>query len=197
MNNTENISLEKLTESLQGCDLDMPLSKFVKLNLPIFNEFKKFGIPMKVQAEIVEKSINKTVSVSSLAVAISRLSASKNISKNVVIMEKKIPTRFVNKEAKLTLGSQFEKKQIIKNGVVVGLTDVQIDWRGIAPDESVSSWIFEYKDKLIAINKLGWRWAQIAEAITKHLSLKSPLAKNTLTSVVSIANKKITEEETN
>ena len=42
MNNTENISLEKLTESLQRCDLDMPLSKFVKLNLSIFNEYKKF-----------------------------------------------------------------------------------------------------------------------------------------------------------
>lgn len=105
-------------------------------------------------------------------------------------MEKKIPSRFVPKDSKLTLGGQFEKQQIIRNGVVVGLKDVQIDWRGLYPNESISNWIVEHKDKLIGVNNLGWRWEQIAEAISEHLSLSNPISKNTLTSVISISNKK-------
>ncbi len=192
MGTDNQVSLDSLTSKLQGCGMGIPLSKFVELNLPVLKEFKKFHVPLKFQAEIIGKAINKTVSVASLSVAVSRLSVNSNEETKVVIMEKQESARFVDKEAKLVLGSQTEKERIIKNGVMMGFKDVKIDWRGLAPNESVSSWIVEYKDRLIAINHLGWRWVQIASAINEHLSLQKRISANTLTSVISIANKKIT-----
>lgn len=186
------VSLDVLTSRLQGCGMGMPLSKFVELNLPVLKDLKKYHVPLKFQADLVGKAINKTVSVASLSVALSRLSNTSNEDHRVVIMEKQDSARFVDKEAKLTLGSQTEKEKIIKNGVMMGFKDVKIDWRGLAPNESVSSWIIEYKDRLVAINHLGWRWSQIAVAINEHLSLQKGISANTLTSVISIANKKIT-----
>lgn len=186
------VTLDDLSSQLQGCGMGMSLSKFVELNLSVLKEFKKFHVPLKFQAEIISKAINKTVSVASLSVAVSRLSSTTNEETKIVIMEKQESARFVNKEAKLILGSQTEKEKIIKNGVVMGFKDVKIDWRGLAPKESVSNWIVEYKDRLIAINHLGWRWGQIASAINEHLSLQKKISANTLTSVISIANKKIT-----
>lgn len=186
------VSLESLTLKLQGSGMGMSLSKFVELNLPVLKEFKKFHVPLKFQAEIIGKAINKTVSVASLSVAVSRLNSTSSEESKVVIMQKQESARFVNKEAKLILGSQTEKEKIIKNGVMMGFKDVKIDWRGLAPNESISSWIVEYKDRLIAINHLGWRWGQIASAISEHLSLQKKISANTLTSVISIANKKIT-----
>lgn len=186
------VSLEMITSKLQGCGMEMPLSKFVELNLDVLKEFKKYRVPLKFQANVVSKAINKSVSVASLSVALSRLNGNSNESHKIIIMEKKEPARFVDKEAKLILGSQTEKEKIIKNGVMVGFKDVKIDWRGLAPNESVSSWIIEYKDRLVAINHLGWRWSQIAVAINEHLSLQKGISANTLTSVISIANKKIT-----
>lgn len=192
MSANNQISLESITSKLQGSGIRMPLSKFVELNLSVLKEFKNFHIPLKVQAEIVSKAINKNVSVASLSVAISRLNVNYNKNTKVVIIEKKESARFVNKEAKLVLGSQTEKEKIIKNGVITGYKDVKIDWRGLALNESISNWIIEYKDRLIAINHIGWRWGQIASAINEHLSLQKGISANTLTSVISIANKKIT-----
>ena len=182
--------VENLFSKLQGHSLGMSLSKFVELNLSILNELKELKVPLKVQSEFIENFIKKKVSPASLSVAMSRLNSSSGQNTNIIIMEKKIPSRFVPKDAKLTLGGQFEKQQIIRNGVVVGLKDVQIDWRGLYPNESISNWIIEHKDKLIGVNNLGWRWEQIAEAISEHLSLSNPISKNTLTSVISISNKK-------
>ena len=192
MSTCNQISLDVLTSNLQGCGMGMPLSKFVELNLSVLKELKKYHVSMKLQAELVGKSINKTVSVASLSVALSRLSVTSKEKNRVVIMEKQAPSRFVDKEAKLTLGSQIEKEKIIKNGVMMGFKDVKIDWRGLDSHESISSWIIEYKDRLVAINRLGWRWGQIATAINEHLSLQKMISANTLTSVISIANKKIT-----
>lgn len=183
------VTIDNLISQLQGCGMDMPLSKFTELNISILKEFKKFHVPLKNQAEIISKEINRTVSVSSLAVAMSRLSPSKGRSEQVIIMEKKIQERFVDKSAKLILGTQKEIIKISKGGVTKN-QELLIDWRGLAPNENISSWILEYKDKLVAINATGWRWKQIAEAISNHLMLKQELATNTLTSIISLSNKK-------
>lgn len=183
-------AIANLVSMLQGCGTDIPLSKFVEINFSIFQEFRKIYLPQKRQAEIATSAIGKPVSVSSLAVTLARLNGStKKGNSNVIIMEKKISTRFVSKDAKLIFGTQKEKVKVTKNGIIQ-FEDKLIDWRGIAPNESISSWIQEYKDKLIAINLTGWRWSQIAEAINEHLSLSKKISANTLTSVITLANKK-------
>lgn len=191
------VTLDDLSSQLQGCGMGMPLSKFVEINLSVLKEFKKFHVPLKTQAEIISKAINKTVSVSSLAVAMSRLNSSyeENNPINFTI-EKKISERFVNKNAKLIFGKQTEKIEVIgKHGKKI--EERTIDWRGLAPNENISSWILEYKDKLVAINSTGWRWKQIAEAINEHLSLKQKISTNTLTSIISLANKRIVKNKQN
>ncbi|MBC7476382.1 MAG: hypothetical protein H7263_19020 [Candidatus Sericytochromatia bacterium] len=181
-------TLEKFTSKLQGAGIGMALSKFVELNISVFQEFKKFHIPQKKQAEIISAIIGKIVSVSSLAVALSRLKPKPSDKSNIIIMEKLTTTRFVSKEAKLILGTQKEKIETIKNGISK-FEERTIDWRGLASGESVSSWIIEYKDRLIGINLTGWRWKQIAEAINEHLRLSQKLSTNTLTSIISLANR--------
>lgn len=184
------VTLDDLSSQLQGCDMGMPLSKFVELNLIVLKEFKKFHIPLKTQSEIISKAINKTISISSLAVAISRLNSSSEENNPVTFtIEKKISERFVDKNVKLIFGKQKETIKITK-GNVTKYEERTIDWRGLAPNENISSWILEYKDKLVAINLTGWRWKQIAEAINQHLSLKRKISTNTLTSIISLANKK-------
>lgn len=190
MNTDKQISLDDLISQLQGCGMGLSLSKFVELNLPVFRQFKKLHVPQKRQADIVAKSIDKPVSVSSLAVALSRLKTnSDNKPGNVVIMKKLIPTRFVEKNAKLVFGVQKETVEITKNNITKTEERV-IDWRGLAPNENITSWVLEYKEKLKGINKTGWRWNQIAEAINEHLSLEKKISVNTLTSIISLANKK-------
>lgn len=190
------ITLEDLVSRLRGQNMGLSLSKFVKLNLNIYSQFKELHIPQKKQAEITSEALRKEVSVSSLAVALSRLTPSPIHTKEnqVVIMQKPIVERFVQKNVKLTLGAQKEKIEIIgKNGKTV--EDRLIDWRGLAPGESISSWVLDYKHKLTAINKTGWRWAQIAEAINEHLGLKNKISVNTLTSIISLSNKKIIKNQ--
>lgn len=189
------VTLDDLTSQLQGCGMGMSLSKFVELNLSILKEFKKFHVPLKTQAEIIGRAINKKVSVSSLAVAVSRLNSSstQNNPTNFTI-EKKISERFVDKNAKLIFGTQKEIVKVTKGNITKD-EERTIDWRGLAPNENISSWILEYKDKLIAINSTGWRWKQIAEAINEHLSLKQKVSTNTLTSIISLANKKIVKNK--
>jgi hypothetical protein len=109
-------------------------------------------------------------------------------------VEKNFPERFVDKNAKLILGAQKEKTRIIKNGVLK-VEESLIDWRGLAPNEKISNWILEYKDRLIAINLTGWRWKQIVEAVNEHLNLSKKISVNTLTSLISLANKKIVSEK--
>ena len=96
-------------------------------------------------------------------------------------MRKETNTRFVSKDAILTLGVQ----KTVKPGKVP--TEVLIDWRGLQLNESVSSWIKEYKNHLVAINLTGWRWGQIAHAINRHLGLKKEISASTLTSIISLA----------
>lgn len=191
------VTLDDLASQLQGSGMGMSLSKFVELNFNVIKEFKKFHVPLKTQAEIIGKAIDKNVSVSSLAVAVSRLNSNltEDTSINFVI-EKKISQRFVDKNAKLIFGTQKEIVKVIKNNVVKE-EERTIDWRGLAPNENISSWILEYKDKLVAINSTGWRWKQIAEAINEHLSLNQKISTNTLTSIISLANKKIVKKQTN
>lgn len=187
----ENYSnVEDLFSKLRGNGSEIPLSKFVELNLSILNELKKIHIPLNEQAKRISEKINKKVSPASLSVAMSRLNCREEKNSNIVIMEKKEVNRFVSKSAILTLGSQVEKEKIIKNGIFEGYKDKVIDWRGLHPNENISNWIMEYKEKLIAINHTGWRWVQIAEAINNHLSLNKKISVNTLTSIISISNKK-------
>lgn len=188
-------TLDDLSSQLQGCGMGMPLSKFVELNLSVLKEFKKFHVPLKTQSEIISKAINKTVLVSSLAVAISRLNSSSEENNPInFTIKKKISERFVDKNAKLIFGTQ---KEIVKvtRGNITKDEERTIDWRGLAPNENISNWILEYKDKLVAINSTGWRWKQIAEAINEHLSLKQKISTNTLTSIISLANKKIVKNK--
>lgn len=188
---TQKITLEDLVAKLSGENMGLSLSKFLKLNLPIYSQFKQLHIPQKTQAEITSKALNKNVSVSSLAVALSRLTPSaEHTNTQVVIMKKPIAERFVQKNVKLTLGSQKETvKTVGKNGKTV--EEKIIDWRGLAPNESLSHWVLEYKNRLVAINKTGWRWEQIAQAVSEHLGLTNKLKTNTLTSIISLSNKKI------
>lgn len=199
MNLQEDNELDKLVSQLKGVGIGLSLSKFVALNYFILNEIRNLYVPLKKQAEIVEKSINKPVSMASLSVAMSRLKPSELIEeeedKKVVIMKTSNKDRFVPKESVLTLGTQKEVKKIFKNGLVDKEEEVLIDWRGLAPGESVTSWIKEYQQKLVAINLTGWRWIQIAEAINQHLNLKKKISKNTLTSILSLANKKVVKHK--
>lgn len=193
MNNDKQVSLEFLKAQLQGAGMGMPLSKFVELNLPILKEFKKFHVPLKTQVLIIEDLINKPVSVSSLSVALSRLNNVNN-KDDIVFIDKKISERFVPKSSKLTLGGQKERIKEIntKNGIrKTEEKEILIDWRGLSPNENISSWILEYKEKLIAINLTGWRWKQITEAINEHLNLQKKISVNTLTSIISLSNKRI------
>lgn len=176
-------SLDDLISQLQGRGLDLTLSKFVNLNLDVLIKIRKLGISLNRQAKIVEDTIGngKPVVPTTFSVAMSRLTPLKEkIPSNIVIMKKEIVEKFVEKNVPLTLGSQKEK--------VPGKKDRLIDWRGLGERESVSSWVLEYKDRLIAINKTGWRWKQIAGAISEHLEKK--ISTNTLTSIICLANKK-------
>lgn len=199
MNLQEDNELDKLVSQFKGVGIGLSLSKFVALNYFILNEIRNLYVPLKKQAEIVENCINKPVSMASLSVAMSRLKPVELIDDNkedkVVIMRTANKNRFVPKDSILTLGSQKEVKKIFKNGVVDKEEEVLIDWRGLAPGESITSWIKEYQNKLVAINLTGWRWIQIAEAINQHLNLKKKISKNTLTSILSLANKKVVKNK--
>lgn len=199
MNLQEDNELDKLVSQLKGVGIGLSLSKFVTLNYSILNDIRNLYVPLKKQAEIVEKSINKPVSMASLSVAISRLKPVELIDDTkedkVVIMRTANKNRFVPKESILTLGGQKEVKKIFKNGLVDKEEEVLIDWRSLAPSESVTNWIKEYQNKLIAINLTGWRWIQIAEAINEHLNLKKKISKNTLTSILSLVNKKVVKNK--
>lgn len=192
---SENNELEKLVSQLKGVGIGLSLSKFVELNFLILTEIRNLYVPLKRQAEIVEQSIDKPVSMASLSVAMSRLKPHKNNSEikkdNVIVMKTSLKTRFVDKNAILTLGTQKETIRTLKNGVIDKENEVLIDWRGLAPKETVSNWILDYKDSLTALNLTGWRWSQIAEAINKHLELNKTISTNTLTSIISLSNKKI------
>lgn len=193
MNLNEQNDLDKLTSQLKGVGIGLSLSKFVALNYSVLLEIRNLYVPLKTQAEIVEKSINKPVSMASLSVAMSRLKPEElnedSKANKVVIMRTANTERFVSKDAILTLGSQKEIIKTIKNGVVKE-EEILIDWRGLAPGENITNWVKEYQNKLIAINKTGWRWKQIAEAINEHLSLKKKISVNTLTSILSLSHKK-------
>lgn len=181
--NEHSQDLDFLISQLKGIGLGLTLSKFVKLNLEILLKIRGLGISLNRQAKIVEDAIGSGVSVAptSFSVAMSRLTPLKEkLPANIVIMEKKITGSFVNSDVVLTLGSQVEK--------VPGKKDVKIDWRGLKDKESISSWVLEYKDRLMAINQTGWRWKQIAVAISAHLGKQ--ISTNTLTSIICLANKK-------
>lgn len=181
--NEQSQSLDNLISQLQGRGLGLTLSRFVKLNLDVLIKIRKLGISLSRQAKIVEDAIGngKSVVPTTFSVAMSRLTPLKEkLPANIVIMEKEIVEKFVEKNVPLTLGSQKEK--------VPGKKDKLIDWRGLGENESVSSWVIEYKDRLIAINKTGWRWKQIAGAVSEHLEKK--ISTNTLTSIICLANKK-------
>lgn len=189
--NVEN-DLDRLVSQFKSIGLGLSLSKFVSVNLHILLEIKKLNVPLKKQSEIVSGAINKNVSGASLSVAISRLNNnSNNIKENIVIIKKPIAERFVDKNAKLIFGTQKEIINIKNKNGVNKEEERLIDWRGLAPNENISSWILEYKNKLIAINLTGWRWKQIAEAINEHLSLERKISVNTLTSIISLSNNKI------
>ena len=181
--NEQSQSLDNLISQLQGRGLGLTLSRFVKLNLDVLIKIRKLGISLNRQAKIVEEAIGsgKTIAPTSFSVAMSRLTPLKEKRpNNIVIMEKEIIGNFVDSKVKLTLGTQKEK--------VPGKKDRLIDWRGLNEKESISNWVLEYKDKLIAINQTGWRWKQIAGAISEHL--EKDIATNTLTSIICLANKK-------
>jgi hypothetical protein len=193
MNLSEQNDLDKLTGQLKGVGLGLSLSKFVTLNYPILLEIRNLYIPLKTQAEIVQQSIGKPVSMASLSVAMSRLKPEgldeePKVNK-VIVMRTANMERFVSKNANLTLGGQKEIIKINKNGIIKE-EEVLIDWRGLAPGENITSWVKEYQNKLVAINSTGWRWKQIADAINKHLNLKKKISVNTLTSILSLSNKK-------
>lgn len=182
--------LEHIESQIKGSGVEMALSKFVELNLESFQRLKEYHVPLKKQAQIASLATKKSVSVSSLAVALSRLQApSKHALQEKSVITKTINKRFVDKSAKLILGTQKEEVKIIKNGIAKTEQRV-IDWRGLAPEENVASWILEYKGRLAGINATGWRWAQITQAINEHLNLKKQISVNTLTSIISISNKK-------
>ena len=192
MNLNEQNDLDKLTSQLKGVGLDLSLSKFVTLNYSILIEIKKLYIPLKIQADIVQKSINKPVSMASLSVAMSRLKPKElddYKENNVIIIRTANKERFVPKNLMLTLGTQKEIIKTIKNGVVKE-EEILIDWRGLAPGETITSWVKDYQNRLIAINKTGWRWKQITDAINEHLSIKKKISVNTLTSILSLSQKK-------
>lgn len=170
-----------LTSRLKA-HVDMPLSVFVQENLDVFHEIKTLKIPLRRQAYIASHKLGRPISVSSLAVAISRLKVSSKPKPPVIIMVKHTRERFVPKGAILTLGGQ----KTIKEGKTP--TEVLIDWRGLNINESVSSWVSEYKNHLVAINMTGWRWSQIASAVNRHLDLKKPISTSTLTSIISLSN---------
>lgn len=189
----EDNELNELVSQLKGVGIGLSLSKFVTLNYSILNKIRGLHVPLKIQAEVIEKSINKPVSMASLSVAISRLKPELNErleDEKVMIMRTSNNNRFVPKEAVLVLGTQKEVKKIFKNNKTIKEEEVLIDWRGLAPNENITSWVKEYKTKLVAINLTGWRWKQISEAINKHLSLKKKISTNTLTSILSLSNKK-------
>lgn len=193
MNLNEKNELDELLTHLKGVGLNLSLSKFVTLNYSVLIEIKKLYVPLKIQAEIVEKAIGKSVSMASLSVAMSRLkpeevAAFKN--EKAVIMRTTNTNRFFPKESVLTLGTQKEVIKIIKGGILIREEEALIDWRGLAPGENITNWIKEYQNRLIAINKTGWRWTQIAKAINEHLSLQKKISANTLTSIISLSNKK-------
>lgn len=193
MNLNEQNDLDKLISQLKGVGIGLSLSKFVTLNYSVLLEIRNLYIPLKTQAEIVEKSIGKAVSMASLSVAMSRLKPEEldedsKVNK-VVIMRTANKERFVPKDAILTLGSQKEIIKTVKNGVAKE-EEILIDWRGLAPSENITNWIKEYQTRLIAINKTGWRWKQIADAINDHLNLKKKISVNTLTSILSLSHKK-------
>ncbi len=176
--------------SIKKCQ-GLPLSKVVDLNFNVFSQWKSEHLSLEKQVEVLAFCLNKKFSVSALSVALSRARSrkygNKNLEKNVMIIEKTINSRFVEKNAILTLGSQKEKIYDPKTDTY---KDALIDWRGLQPSESMSSWITDYREKLIAINLTGWRWEQIADAINKHLSLKKKISKNTLTSLISLSKNK-------
>lgn len=181
----EQNDLDKLVSKLKGVGIGLSLSKFVSLNYSLLYEIRNLYVPLKIQAEIVEKSIGKPVSMASLSVAMSRIKpGSSSKEKNVVIMKTANKNRFVSKDAILTLGVQ---KEIFIDDTNTE-REILIDWRGLAPNENISSWIKEYQYKLEAINLTGWRWKQIARAISEHLDKK--ISPNTLTSIICLANKK-------
>lgn len=181
----EDNDLNNLTSSLKGVEMGLSLSKFVTLNYSILIEMRNLHIPLKIIVKIIEDSINKPVSVASFSVAMSRVKPSEpSKEKNIVIMRTSNKDRFVPKEAILTLGIQ---KEIVRDNSN-NEKEVLIDWRGLAPGEKMSAWVKEYQDKLIAINLTGWRWKQIAKAISKHLDKE--ISTSTLTSIICLANKK-------
>lgn len=193
MDLNEQNDLDKLTSQLKGVGIGLSLSKFVTLNYSILLEIRNLYVPLKTQAEIVQKSIGKPVSMASLSVAMSRLKPEdineESKANKVVIMRTANKERFVPKDAILTLGSQKEIIKTIKQGVAKE-EELLIDWRGLAPGENITSWVKEYQNRLIAINQTGWRWKQIADAINEHLSLKKEISVNTLTSILSLSHKK-------
>ena len=179
-------SLDKYCSLFKG-NSTMSLAGFVEVNLSVLHELKELHIS---KDKIVGNVLGRDISVSALAVAMSRLKPSGEKNSQVVIMEKTSQNRFVPKDARLFLGGQTEKQKIVRKGVVMGYRDVLIDWRGLHPGETVSSWIGEYRDRLIGINHLGWRWRQIADAINRHLNLTKKITTSTVTSIICLSNKK-------
>lgn len=192
MSNSLSVDLKKLEElaAFESIGLGLSLAKFAEINFDAFKRLSKAGVPLKVQAEYTKNVLKKPVTASTLKVAISRLNKAAGLSgkekENVYIVKKDEKARFMPLDAKLRLeGFKLTKKGKKTEGDI----EYPIAWRSKKDDESLSSWIADYKDEFHAINAKGWRWAQIAEAITEYLELTTPLKENTLTSIVSLLNK--------
>ena len=170
---------------------EISLPKFIKLNADLMKEMSDNDISKLKQAKMVSIFLGREISKETLSVALSRYkhSIKERIDDQfIIINNNNRKSRFVNKDAVLTLGGQVEVIQKIKKNGTIKHEEKVIDWRGLYKGETVSSWVKEYQNQLKIINKNGWRWVQIAEAVSVHLNVK--IKKDTLTSLLTIYKNK-------
>lgn len=180
---------EMMIEKSKYIDLNhISLTKFINLNKEILQEMEEKKIHKTIQVKIISEILNRDISLNSYCVAISRNKENKKKEfSEFVIVERDKGRRFVDKNAILTLGGQVERIQKVNSEKI---EERLIDWRGLHKGESVSSWVLEYKRQLQGLNKTGWRWSQIADAVSEHLKLKKKIHKNTITSFMTIYKNK-------
>lgn len=169
---------------------EISLPKFIQLNYDLMKEMTDNNLSKLKQSEMVSIFLERVVSKEALSVALSRYkhSIKERVDGQFIIINNNRKSRFVNKDAVLTLGGQTEIIQTVKRNGTIKQEEKVIDWRGLHYRETVSSWVKEYQNQLIIINKNGWRWVQIAAAVSNHLNIK--INKDTLTALITIYKNK-------
>lgn len=177
--------------TLPKAPFKMTLSKFVKKNLDIILKMKDDGMMGADLSKSISAALGVAVTAKAVSLAIARAKVATSApAKKEASTPPVRKSKFVPKTSTLILSTQeMAIEELDKvSGNVIKKTKI-MDWRGLLPNESLSSWVFFHKSQLIYLNKgYGYRWSQIADAISMHLDLNPKLSQNSLSSILCLIN---------